>query len=95
MAKKSFQTAPKPSNQLSIADIEAFERGGAGQDTPPQTRKPANVGLAVAEKTKRLSVDLPESVHTRFKTVCSAHGLKMTKEIENFILVRCEELEKQ
>ena len=88
MAKKQFSTAPKPSNQLSQADIEAFEQGGVGQDKRPQNHKTTNVG-----KTKRLSIDLPEDTHTRFKVVCSANGLKMTKEVENFILARCAELE--
>lgn len=89
MAKKKFSTAPKPNNQLSTSDIEAFERGGVGQDKSPQTHKPTGEG-----KTKRLSIDLSEETHTRFKVVCSANGLKMTREIENFILARCDELEK-
>ena len=88
MAKKRFAAAPKPSSQLSQADIEAFEKGGVGQDKAPQNHKTTNVG-----KTKRLSIDLPEDTHTRFKVVCSANGLKMTKEVENFILARCAELE--
>lgn len=88
MAKKQFSAAPKPSSQLSQANIEAFEKGGVGQDKKPQNHKTTNVG-----KTKRLSVDLTEETHTRFKVACSANGLKMTKEVENFILTRCDELE--
>ncbi|MGB0848713.1 MAG: plasmid partition protein ParG [Thiolinea sp.] len=88
MAKKKFSTAPKPGNQLSQNEIEAFEQGGVGQDKKPQNHKTTNAG-----KTKRLSIDLPEDTHTRFKVVCSANGLRMTKEVENFILARCAELE--
>ncbi len=95
MAKKNFQSAPKPKNQLSQADIEAFEQGGAGQDKNPQTRKPSNVGNDNSGKTKRLSVDISAQVHTRFKTACSATGKKMTKEIEAFIEKRTLELEKE
>lgn len=49
----------------------------------------------VAEKTKRLSVDIANSTHLRFKTACSATGRKMTREIEEFILRRTKELEKE
>lgn len=93
MAKKSFQAAPKPvSQQPSNADIEAFERGGAGKDKNPQSHKPTFKEKKITA-TKRLSIDLPAEMHTRFKTVCSANGLKMTKEIEQFIEARCNELD--
>ncbi len=95
MAKKSFQTVPKPKNQLSQANIEAFEQGGAGQDKNPQNHKTANVGNNDSGKTKRLSVDISVQTHTRFKTACSATGRKMTKEIESFIEKRTLELEKE
>ena len=45
------------------------------------------------EPTKRLSLDLPESKHRRFKTACSATGHKMVSEIEAFIDTRTAELE--
>lgn len=93
MPKKNFQKAPKPNNQPSIADIEAFEKGGAGQDHKPHTHNTTNVGTGEPVKTKRLSIDLPEKTHLRFKTICAANGLKMTREIENFIKQRCDELE--
>jgi hypothetical protein len=44
---------------------------------------------------KRLSLDLPESKHRRFKTACSATGHKMVQEIEAFIDTRIAELEAQ
>lgn len=93
MSKKNFQTAPKP-KQPSVAQITQFEQSGAGQDKKPQTHIPTNVGQS-DEATKRLSIDLPKSVHSRFKTACSATDKKMTKEIERFILKRTQELEKQ
>ncbi|MCU7878964.1 MAG: hypothetical protein KZQ84_19615 [Candidatus Thiodiazotropha sp. (ex Lucinoma borealis)] len=72
--------------------MEAFESGGAGHDTPSKKVTPAN---STQEPTKRLSIDLPETVHLRFKTSCSATKRKMTQEIEAFILERTEELEKE
>ena len=47
------------------------------------------------EPTKRLSVNLPESLHTRFKTACSATNRRMVREILGFIARRTEELERE
>jgi hypothetical protein len=47
------------------------------------------------EPTKRLSLDLPASVHTRFKTACSATGRKMVAEVQDFIARRIAELERE
>ena len=92
MSKKTFATAPKP-RQLTAEEIEAYEKSGAGHDrraaqttAEPETKAPA-------EPTKRLSLDLPATVHTRFKTACSATGRKMVSEIHEFIARRTEELE--
>lgn len=92
MAKKNFQSAPKPKTAVSLEDIEAFENGGAGHDTPGKKITPAN---STQEPTKRLSIDLPQTMHLRFKTACSATQRKMTKEIEAFISGRTSELEKE
>ncbi|HCP82701.1 MAG TPA: hypothetical protein DIT67_14445 [Octadecabacter sp.] len=88
MSKKTFSAAPKP-KQLTDDQILAFEQGGAGHDTSsPAKSKPVPV-----EATKRLSLDLPESMHTRFKTACSATGRKMVSEVQAFIEQRTKELE--
>lgn len=90
---KSFATkAPKPTpnKQPTAEQIAAFERGGAGHDQDPQTHKSTKVEKQ--EPTKRLSIDLPASKHTAFKTVCSANNLKMAREIERFIDERIAEL---
>jgi hypothetical protein len=85
MSKKTFVTAPRP-KQPTADEIDAFEKGGVGHDqaVPPP-----------AERSKRLSLDLPESVHTRFKTACSATGRKMVSEIQAFIERRAAELESE
>jgi len=93
MAKKNFQSAPKPQSAVSPEAIEAFEKGGVGNDVGKKTVKPANPGTK--EPTKRLSIDLPETVHQRFKTACSATSRKMTQEIEVFITERTAELERE
>ena len=92
MSKKTFTAAPKP-RQPTAEEIEAFERNGAGHDRPPGHVAAASAGSRPPEPTKRLSLDLPASVHTRFKTACSATGRKMVGELQGFIERRTAELE--
>jgi hypothetical protein len=92
MSKKTFSAAPKPKQQPTDDQILAFERGGAGHDTKDTAAaKPEQP----AEPTKRLSLDLPASTHTRFKTACSATGRKMVAELQAYIAQRTEELEEE
>ncbi len=92
MTKKTFAAAPKP-RQPTAEEIEAFERNGVGHDRQPAPAGPAHGVATPAEPTKRLSLDLPASVHTRFKTACSATGRKMVGELQIFIERRITELE--
>jgi hypothetical protein len=90
MSKKTFASAPKP-KQPTDDQILAFERGGTGHDTKAEaTPRPKAVQ---EEPTKRLSLDLPVSMHTRFKTACSATNRKMVAELQAFIETRTKELE--
>ena len=83
MTKKTFAAAPKP-NQPTAAEIAAFEQHGTGSDR-----------TGVSEPVKRLSVDIPAVLHTRFKTACSASGRKMTRELLVMIESRTQDLEKE
>lgn len=58
-------------------------------------QKPKAAAEAIQEPTKRLSLDLPASVHKRFKTACSATDRKMTDEVVRYIERRTAELEKK
>jgi hypothetical protein len=103
---KTFAQAPKP-KPLTDEVISAFERGGTGQDT--QTHITTNVGKMVPTNTvkmvttnvvnqepiRRLSIDLPESLHRRFKTACSKADKKMLTEVTDFIKQRTAELENE
>lgn len=89
MSKKTFSAAPKP-KQPTDDQILAFERGGAGHDKPSE--KPTQ---AQTEPVKRLSINLPASAHTRFKTACSAAGRKMAAELNELIEQRTQELEER
>lgn len=91
MSKKTFSAAPKP-KQPTDDQILAFERGGAGHDTT-RAERPMPKAAATDEPTKRLSLDLPASLHTRFKTACSATDRKMVGELQAYIEARTKDLE--
>lgn len=87
---KSFKAAPK-AMPPSEAAIDAFVQSGTGKDT----RKNSNTEPQIAvkeEKQKRLTVDMPEALHTRYKIACTRNGLKMNDDIRQFIERRCTEL---
>ena len=92
MAQKNFATAPKPPKAPTDDEIAAFERGGSGHDS---ARRRTSEPVRSAEPTKRLSLDLPQSLHTRFKTACSATSRKMGGELQAFIEARTAELEEE
>jgi hypothetical protein len=48
-----------------------------------------------AEATRRLSIDLPESWHRRFKIACTRADKKMIDEVSEFIKRRTLELEQE
>ena len=60
---------------------------------PPPTGHSSQAGHA--EPVKRLSVNLPQSLHMRFKTVCSATNRRMVGEIVDLVERRTEELEEE
>lgn len=91
MSKKSFATAPKPKS-LAPETIDAYVQGGAGHDTT-STRASSALETGKDGPMKRLSIDLPEDAHRRFKAACAATGRKMAAELSAFIEHRTAELE--
>lgn len=89
MSKKSFAAAPRP-KQLAPETIDAFVQGGSGHDT--EEKRPQN-SASSSGPMKRLSIDLPEETHRRFKVACAATGRKMASELTAFIEQRIAELE--
>jgi len=93
---KTFTQAPRP-RPLSPDVIAAFERGGAGQDTQTHISPKVEISEPVpsvrAEAIRRLSIDLRESLHRRFKAACAKADKKMLAEVTDFIERRTAELE--
>lgn len=92
MSKKSFATAPRP-KPLAPETIDAYVQGGAGHDTAPSAPPVTTPEKSKDVPMKRLSIDLPEDAHRRFKVACAATGRKMANELTAFIEQRTAELE--
>lgn len=61
---------------------------------PSKAGKMEPVETAVEEPVARLSIDLPKSLHRRFKTACAKADLKMVAEVIDLIEQRTCQLEK-
>ncbi len=83
-AKPKFSAAPKP--PVLTADQAAFIDRGRGKDRPAPT---------VTEETQRLSLDVPVSLHARYKAACALNRIKMAPDLLDFIEKRVKELEAQ
>jgi hypothetical protein len=79
---KAFKETPQPPMPtLSAAAVNYVEK------------RPGKDRVAQKDQEMRLSFLLPVRLHTRFKTVCSARGLKMADEIRLLLERRIAELE--
>ena len=62
---------------------KSCRRVGVGRGRPRIPRPlPAT---APAEPMKRLTIDIPRSLHTRIKSACALRGSKMVDEIRNML----------
>jgi hypothetical protein len=74
---------------------------GGPEPTFGEMGKDPNTGVGIttkagrAERTRRLSIDLPESWHRRFKIACTRADKKMIDEVTEFIKRRTVELENE
>jgi hypothetical protein len=80
---------------LQPANVETREPTSVERvkDTKPQLGVSTKEGQA--ERTRRLSIDLPESWHRRFKIACTKADKKMIDEVSEFIKRRTLELEEE
>jgi hypothetical protein len=83
---------------VESAQTTNVERGEPTNTGKVKTTK-AGLGISTkegpAERTRRLSIDLPESWHRRFKIACTRADKKMIDEVTDFIKRRTTELENE
>jgi hypothetical protein len=90
--KRESTAAGQPGTQRDNTQTHISPKAGTGE--PTEVGEPdAEAGRQ--ERTRRLSVDLPESWHRRFKTACSKTDRKMLAEVTAFIKSRTIELENE
>jgi hypothetical protein len=95
----------EPTNVGDATEAVRFDQKntneGTGSPTNVEMVQATNTGLGIAtkegviERTRRLSIDLPESWHRRFKIACTRADKKMVDEVTDFIKRRTAELEKE
>ena len=85
-AKADSQEPGSPRSQKSMESVSPIR-----VDTEP--RQPVNTEMQVSVPLVRLTIDLPESAHTRFKAACAMTKRKMVDEVRGFIEQRTFELE--
>jgi hypothetical protein len=78
MSKKEIRFTKRPATPPAAADAaEAWINAPRGSEAPPVAVAPA----LPEEATKRLTLDIPESLHARVKSQCAKRGKKMIDEI--------------
>jgi hypothetical protein len=93
--KTGLSSAPKP-KLISDAKVDSYVTSGLGHDTAVGAHATSTAtGKVEKGAMKRLSLDLTPELHTRFKTACSANGLKMAEQLVKIIQDRTEDLKKR
>lgn len=88
---KSFKTAATPTRPAAASEAEKVLRFVTHGQKAPEAAAQA----LEQEPTARLSLDIPQSLHTRYKAACARSRLKMAGDITAFIERRTAELEEK
>ena len=79
MTKKQIKFGKRPGGATAAPEVaDAWVSAGGGESAEP---KPVVATPAVEEPMKRLTIDIPESLHVRVKSQCAKRGAKMADEI--------------
>ena len=79
---------PKPKRALSETDMQSFVERGVGHDK--EIKKTTFEERQV--KTSRLTIDLPQELHTEFKIACAKSKKKMNEEIRSMVVRYLEDM---
>ena len=72
MSTKKVSIGTKPTNKPAPAAADAWVESRSNGDTP--------------ETMKRLTIDVPESLHRAIKRACADRGTKMADEVRELLL---------
>jgi hypothetical protein len=87
---KTVSIGKRPTARPSTEAIDKWMEGkaadGAGDPTPPPVvEKVASAEKVSAPKMKRLTIDIPDSLHRRVKSRCGQDGLRMADVIRDLL----------
>ena len=72
MSTKKVQIGTKPTNKPAPASADAWVESRSNGDEP--------------EQMKRLTIDVPESLHRSIKAQCAMRGTKIADEVRELLL---------
>ena len=72
MSAKKISIGAKPTNKTTPAAADAWVESRSNGDEP--------------EQMKRLTIDVPESLHRQIKTACAQRGTKIADEVRELLL---------
>lgn len=72
MSMKKVQIGIRPSNKADPVAADAWVESRSNGDKP--------------ERMKRLTIDVPESLHRQIKTACAQRGTKIADEVRELLL---------
>lgn len=79
--KVTFGPRPKPAAPAPAEVDKWVESRGRGVEPTPETPPPP----PKAEAVKRLTVEIPASLHARVKAGCAAKGVKISDEVRAWL----------
>lgn len=81
MTGKKIKISPKPNNRNSVQDVEEWVNNRNLNDIQyKEDIKP--------EKMKRLTIDIPESLHIAIKSACAMRGTKIADEVRELLIAK-------
>ena len=76
MSGKKVSITPKPTNAQSEPNLDSWISQG---------KESLNDAQPTSEKIKRLTIDIPESLHRIIKSQCASRGNKIVDEIRELL----------
>ena len=88
MSAKKIAFGPKPTAKPAPAPADDWVDNRAGEDSQAEPVEPKEP----TEPMKRLTIDIPESLHREIKSQCAMRGSKIADEVRELLLQKYRKL---